>query len=142
MSKDDKRANRIPSFYLYKGADGKWYKTSEELTREINDHVFRRKSFDTQGRAFYPQWSEPEFKSETQPAWYLHTDGECRQRWTITTCTHKRSHHGCTPLGNGECLQQKPLRVGWDPKTKLWTKDTPLNLATSEQMRKFKKPTI
>lgn len=140
MSKDDKHSNTVPDFYLYQGDNGKWYRTEPALTKEINEHVFRRKEFDTAGRAFYPQWSEPEFKSQTHSAWYLHADGFCRQRWTITVCHHTKGHVRCTPLGNGDCLQQAPLKLGWDPKHKMWTKDTPSNIATGEQMRRFKNP--
>lgn len=140
MAENDPRANTIPIYYLFKNDQGRWTKTDEKLTKEINEHVFRRKPFDTTGRAFYPQWSEPEMKTDVQPAWYLNAEGECKVRWTITACSHKRSHHGCTPLGHGDCLQQKPLMMSWDPKHKMWTKDTPLNIATGEQMRKFKNP--
>ena len=139
MNDGTKQAEPKPSFYLYKGDDGKWYRTSKELTAKINKHIFYRQDFDTQGHAFIPQWDEPEYKSTTKPAWYLHGDGQPRMRWTLTVKDHKRTHGGCTPLGDGSCLQQCPLKVGWEPKHKMWTIIEPLNKATPEQMRKYKK---
>ena len=139
MNDGKSQAEPKPSFYLYKGEAGKWFRTSKELTAEINKHVFYRQDFDTQGHAFIPQWPEPDFKSQTKPAWYLHGDGQIRMRWTFTIKDHKRSHGGCTPLGDGSCLQQCPLKVGWEPKHKMWTIIEPLNKATPEQMRKYKK---
>lgn len=141
MSINDSRANDIPNYYLYQGDDGRWRRTSDGVTKEINDHLFRRQPFDTQGRAFYPQWNEPEMKTQTHPAWFVNAeDGEMHLRWTITVCDHKKTHYGCTPLGDGTCLQQAPLKMSYDPKVKMWTKVTPPNIATGEQMRKFRNP--
>lgn len=138
MNDGTPQADPKPSYYLYKGNGGKWYRASKELTEEINRHIYFGRDFKTQGRAFYPQWDEPEFKSESKPAWYLHGDGLVRMRWTVTVRDHHKGHHGCTPIGQGSCLQQCPLRVSWEPKHKLWTIVEPPNKATKEQMRQYK----
>jgi hypothetical protein len=140
MNDGTPQADPKPTFYLYKGDDGRWYKTSQLVTEEINKHIYFGKDFDTQKRAFYPQWDEPDLKSTIKPAWYMHADGLLRMRLTITVRDHLRTHSRCTPLGDGSCLQQSPLKLGWEPKHKLWTIIEPPNQATREQMRKFKDP--
>lgn len=136
MNDGTPQAEPLPSFYVYK-RDGQWTKTSKALTDEINRHIFFYKDFDCQGYSFIPQWDEPDYKSTTKTAWYLGKDGELRVRWTITVNDHKKGHHGCTPIGDGSCLMQCPLKVGWDPQKKFWTIVEPPNKATGEQMRKF-----
>lgn len=140
MNDGTPQAEPKPTFYLYKRDDGKWCRTSKELTEEINKHIYFGCDFDTQKHAFFPQWDEPEFKSETKPAWYMHADGLLRMRWTLTVRDHIRTHSRCTPLGDGSCLQHSPLKLGWDPKYKMWTIIEPQNKATPEQMRKYKDP--
>lgn len=133
-----KRENDIPDFYIFKGEDGKHYKTDQALTNLINRHVFLGRDFEQNGREFYPQWQEPEFKSITRYAWYLTADGERRVRWYWAIVDHKKSHGRCERLEQGQCAVKIPLRLGWSTKAKLWTIVEPTDRATSEQVRKIK----
>lgn len=132
-----KRQNDLPDWYVYQDAGAKWYKTDERLTHEINRHVFLGRDFDQHGRAFYPQWEEPEFKSQTKYAWYLTADGERRVRWQWAIVEHRKGHGHCVRLDKGQCAVRIPLMLRWDAKTKCWTKVEPTNAATKDEVRKI-----
>lgn len=121
MSIDDKRQNIWPTFYIYEEADG-WKRTDDALTKEINGHVFLGRDFQTNGRSFYPQWPEPEFKSERRQAWLLDANGEVRARWYFKEVDHTKHHHRCDKIGQGRCRIQVPLKLSYDPQKKFWTK--------------------
>lgn len=141
MGKTTKSQSDLPTYYLYQDAGAKWYKSDAALTREINRHVFLGRDFDQHGRAFFPQWPEPEFKSQTRSAWLLAADGERKVRWTWIITEHKKSHGKCTRLDKGQCAVQAPLLLGWDPQRKLWTKVDNPAAATKEQVRKIESNT-
>lgn len=109
-----------PTFFLYQDTGGKWFKSDERLTLELNRHAFMGKPFETNGRAFYPQWAEPDFKSETRVAWRINADGDREARWCWQVVAHKKSHGKCKPLGNGKCAVKVLLKLQWDIKKKLW----------------------
>lgn len=132
------RQNDIPDYYLYKDGD-QWMKTSKETTREINDWLFRRTgTFDTAGRAFYPQWNEPDYKTETRVAWRITEDGHRVARWSWVIRDHDKNHRQCQPLGNGTCGIKVLRMTSWDAQKRMWTLLPLENAATPEQMRSLK----
>ena len=137
MANDIKTQSDLPNWYVYQDTGGKWFKSDAALTREINRHVFLGRDFDQHGRAFYPQWNEPEFKSDTKAAWYLTADGERRIRWLWKIVEHKKSHGHCIRLDKGQCAIKVPMKLGWNIKTKCWEKITPPDAATKDEVRKI-----
>ena len=121
MAQDKKTCNDIPTSYIYRAKDGKYYRSDKDLTAKINRHVFRSGELDQAGAVFYPQWPEPEFKSETRPAWFLDRDGIRKVRWRWEEIPHVKSHYDCERLSNTTCRAKIPLRLAWDGKTKMWT---------------------
>lgn len=138
QGKDDRpRLNDIPDFYIYKEA-GKVMRTNKNLTKEINTAIFRRSStFDTCGRTFYPQWTEPNFLTQQRAAWKISQDGLRIARWTWKTQTHDRTHRACHLLKDGKCAVRVIRRVGWDPKIRLWTLDKVEDQPTEDEMRQL-----
>lgn len=121
MAQDKKTCNDIPTSYIYRAKDGKYYRSDKDLTAKINRHVFRSGDFEQAGAAFYPQWPEPEFKSQTRPAWFLDRDGIRKVRWRWAEIPHQKSHYACERISDTICKVQIPLQLGWDDRTKMWT---------------------
>lgn len=121
MSVGDKTQSIWPSFYLFEDKDG-WHKSNEALTKDINYHIFCGRPFDCAGKTFFPQWPEPELKSQTRQAWRLDADGEIKARWYWKEIDHQRWHHKCELTDKGRCRIQKPLKMRWDGDRKLWIK--------------------
>lgn len=126
-----------PTFYLYQGEGAKWYKSDATLTGQINRHVFLNEPLETNGCAFYPQWPEPAFKSETRIAWNLAADGSRQARWCWQVVAHKKSHGKCKPIGNGKCGVKVLLKLGWNAKTNLWTLVENPDAATKDQIKQI-----
>lgn len=132
------RENDIPNFYIYEH-NGKWMRTSEATTREINDWQFRRKgTFDTAGHSFYPQWTEPDFKTEQKIAWRITKDGDRVARWSWVVHSHDKSHRFCKPLKDGNCAHKVLRKLSWDPKVRLWTLDKLDGQPSPDEVRNIK----
>lgn len=110
-----------PTYYVYEDRDG-WKKTDERLTKDINQHIFFGRQFDTAGRSFYPQWPEPANKTEKRQAWLIDANGEMRARCYTKEVDHTKHHYGCEQLGQGRCRIAVPLKLSYDIQKKLWTK--------------------
>lgn len=119
-----------PSYYVYEDG-GTWRKTDPDLTKQLNKIScgFQSKD-DLHGFCFYPQWDEPEFKSEKKPAWRISPDGVCLQRWYWVERDHSQKHADCKMLGNGKCATKAPCYVEWDDKTRHWVLADMPNKAT------------
>ena len=114
-----------PTFYIYECANG-WRKTDKALTDAINSHIFGTGKLDTAGRSFYPQWPEPDYKSDTRPAWRVNSEGimVVRTYWRI------RDH-------DKRCGFRCAHRLAWNADKKLWTLVDTINEATAEEARKL-----
>lgn len=115
-----KRTNDVPAYYIFEDR-GKWTRTDKHLTKEINNHVFRRADFDTVGHSFYPQWSKPDDPNEERTAWMVDAGGFQVARTGNVIRDHNRTHRFCKQIGGGECIIQVIRKVRWDDKVKLWT---------------------
>lgn len=108
----------IPIFYIYEDK-GKWLRTDKALTAKLNSPTFN----DTKilaGHSFYPQWPEPQFKSETRVAWRITTEGDKVVRFRKATRQHRREHGHCEMVGKSECAYTQPLMLRWDGGKKFW----------------------
>lgn len=114
-----KRTNDVPAYYVFEDR-GKWTRTSAQLTKELNNHVFRRIDFDTCGHSFYPQWTAPLDPDEERTAWMVDSQGFQVARTGFIITEHNRTHRFCKPRGGGECIVQVIRKVVFDQKTKLW----------------------
>lgn len=121
MSVNDNRQSVWPTFYLFEDSDG-WHKSNENLTKDINFHIFCGRPFDCAGKTFFPQWPEPEFKSKIMQAWRLDADGDIKARWYWKEVDHKKSHSKCELTSAGKCRIQVPLKMRWDDTKKFWIK--------------------
>lgn len=110
---DIKNQSDLPTFYIYEDKDG-WHKTDVELTKKLNSPTFNDASI-LAGRSFYPQWPEPEFKSQTRYAWRITPDGTKVVRNEIIK-TEKRDY----------C---RALMLRWDCDKKFWV----LNRSETQQ---------
>ena len=106
---NDRPQSDNPTFYVYETKDG-WAKTDAKLTAQLNSPTFNDTSI-LAGRSFYPQWPEPEFKSQTRVAWRITPDG-------IKVVRNR--------LIDGE---KRPKRVAlmlrWDGDKKFWVLNEP-----------------
>lgn len=100
----DKSLSGNPTFYVYETKDG-WAKTDKDLTAKLNSPIFHDLAL-LAGRSFYPQWPEPEFKSQTRVAWRITPDGVKVVRNT-TIETERRTY-------------RKALMLRWDVQKKFW----------------------
>ena len=127
-----------PTFYIYESDNG-WRKTDKALTDAINAHIFGTGKLDTAGRSFYPQWPEPDYKSDTRPAWRVNADGimVVRTYWRIRD--HEPAKHGtrCAKLADKRCGFRCAHRLAWNADKKLWTLVDTINEATAEEARKL-----
>lgn len=98
-----------PTFYIYEDENG-WHRTDAKLTAQLNSPTFNDTSI-LAGRTFYPQWPEPEFKSETRVAWRITPDG--------TKVVRNRLIEG----------EKRPKRIAlmlrWDGDKKFWVLNQP-----------------
>lgn len=109
-----------PSYYVYEDK-GTWLKTSPDLTKRLNYIACGfNKKLDLAGHCFYPQWGEPEFKSETKPAWRILPEGVAVQRWYWMEQEHSSKHACCKLTSKGKCATKVPCYVRWDINTKHW----------------------
>lgn len=108
----------LPSFYIYEH-QGKWLKTDKSLTAKLNSPTFNDKRI-LSGHSFYPQWPEPEFKSQTHYAWRITADGDKVVRCVKATRPHKREHGHCEMINASECAYTKALMLRWDTSKKFW----------------------
>lgn len=122
---DNKSQSDLPIFYLYRGEDGKMHKTSKELTGDLNRISVKKDLIIT--REYYPQWPEPDYKSQTRPAWKITPDGERVVRWYRRRCQHSRTHGNgtCKLINDKECARTCAIYLQWDEKSHLWVQ-TPL----------------
>lgn len=101
------RQSDNPTFYIYEDA-GTWRKTDKALTDKLNSPTFNDPSI-LAGHSFYPQWPEPEFKSQTRYAWRITPDGDKVVRVReITTDSKKRP------------TARIPLYLRWDADKHFW----------------------
>lgn len=116
--------NDVPIFYTYRDKNG-WVKTDRALTHELNRAFVIRKDFKFKncGYSFYPQWREPEDKTERKVAWRITSDNAVVARWEWCEVEHKKSHKTCQLLGNGMCRRQKLLYLKYDKERKLWVRE-------------------
>ena len=96
-----------PSFYIYEDA-GTWRKTDKSLTDKLNSPTFNDPSLLT-GHSFYPQWPEPEFKSQTRYAWRITPDGDKVVRTREIETGDKRRP-----------VARVPLYLRWDAVKRFW----------------------
>ena len=110
----------LPIFYLYKGDDGRMHKTGKELTEKLNRITITKNLVIS--TEYYPQWPEPDFKSQTRPAWKITTDGERAVRSYKRRCQHNRSHGNqtCKMINDKECARTCAIYLQWDEKSSLW----------------------
>lgn len=111
----------LPAFYLFKGDDGKMRRTKPDMTEALNRINIRKKPLELT-RDYYPQWPEPNFKSQTRPAWKITADGVRVVRWYKRRCQHNRTHGGgtCRMIDDKECARTCAISLQWDAKTSLW----------------------
>ena len=93
-----------PTFYIYEDENG-WHKTDKELTAKLNSPRFYDPKL-LAGRSFYPQWPEPEFKSQTRIAWFIQPD--CTK--VVRTET----------INDGKRGYRKARMLRWDADKKFW----------------------
>lgn len=101
-----------PTFYVYEDKDG-WHKTDKALTDQLNSPTFNDASI-LAGRSFYPQWPEPEYKSQTRYAWRITPDG--------TKVVRNRE---ITTEGKRRATVHIPLYLRWDADKKFWVLNQP-----------------
>ncbi len=127
-----------PTFYIYEDK-GTWRKTDAKLTQAINAHIFGIAPLDTAGRSFFPQWPEPDYKSDTRPAWRVDTDGiiKVRTYWRIRD--HEPAKHGtrCARIDEKHCGFRCAHRLAWNKDKNLWTLVDTINEATPEEAKKL-----
>lgn len=110
----------VPIFYLYEN-NGQWTRTDKNLTKDINNHVFRHKGrFDTCGHSFYPQWTKPTDPEQIRTAWMVDASGYQVARTGTVQRDHDRTHRFCKTIGNGECLIQVIRKLRYDPSVRMW----------------------
>lgn len=111
-----------PTYYIYKDEDGKAFKTTPAVTKQINAVLFlAHGAFDTGGRELYPQWGKPEMMTRTRTAWRVTKKGSRAVRWSWCYAQHHKGHHRCHQLGDGRCVLQKVRRLSYDTKLEIWT---------------------
>ena len=101
-----------PTFYVYEDKDG-WHKTDKRFTDQLNSPTFNDASI-LAGRSFYPQWPEPEFKSQLRYAWRITPDG--------TKVVRNRE---ITTEGKRRATIHIPLYLRWDDAKKFWVLNQP-----------------
>lgn len=108
----------LPTYYLYESDNG-WRRTNNEITKMLNRITIKRNIVIT--HEYYPQWPEPEFKSQTRPAWKITTDGVRVVRCYSRRVEHKKTHGSlCRKLNGNECACTCAITLQWDDKSKLW----------------------
>lgn len=118
--KDNNRAFcAIPTCYFYEVKDG-WMRTSETLTKEINQHVRNNAPLETAGRSFLPQFQEPYDKGMKLPAWRVDASGDVVVRWYWRSCHHTKTCVGCKVIDSERCLKRCPILLEWDLTNKVW----------------------
>ena len=108
----------LPTYYLYESSDG-WHKTDPELTKRLNSPIFNDAKL-LAGRTFYPQWPEPQFKSETKPAWVMNPDAIKVVRCEKIERTHDKTHARCDKISDRTCTCTVAKMLMWDAKKKMW----------------------
>lgn len=111
----------LPIYYLFKGDDQKWHRTKKEMTDALNRITIRKQPL-VITTAYYPQWREPDFKSQTRPAWYITADGDRVVRWYRRRCQHNKTHGNgsCKMINDKECARTCAIYLQWDAKSSLW----------------------
>ena len=125
-----------PTFYLYENQDG-WQRTSDDLTAEINNHIFGTRDFNCAGRSFYPQWGKPKFKSQTRLAWRLDDEDGVVVRWRWIERTHKAGHRGCKILSGKQCAFRQAAMLRWDDSSNYWVMVQPPNEASETDSKRL-----
>lgn len=127
-----------PIYYIYESEDG-WHKTDANLTQKINSHIFSNANLDTAGRSFYPQWPEPDYKSDTRPAWRIDKDGILKVRTYWRVRDHNPNKHGnrCARIDEKHCGFRCAHRLGWNQDKKMWTLLDTISEATPDEIKKL-----
>lgn len=103
----ERRESDNPTFYVYEDENG-WHKTDKALTDKLNSPTFNDPTI-LAGRTFYPQWPEPEYKSQTRYAWRITPDGY--------KVVRNREIPGD---GKRHAVVHIPLYLRWDDAKKFW----------------------
>lgn len=119
----------LPTFYLYRGDDGKMHKTDAELTGRLNRISIIKSGKLIITREYFPQWPEPKYKSQTRPAWKITKDGIRVIRCYLRRCQHTRDHGNgtCRMIGEHECARTCAIYLQWDAKSSLWVQAPTIN---------------
>lgn len=117
MAKEKNQCD-LPTFYIYE-MNNEWRKTDKELTHKLNSPCIVGADW-LAGRSFYPQWAEPEFKSQTRPAWRITPEGYKVVRCETRTRQHHKNHGNCHMINEHECEYTKAKQLVWSEKNHLW----------------------
>lgn len=114
----NKNQSDLPAFYIYE-LNSEWRKTDKALTKKLNAPCIVGADW-LAGRSFYPQWPEPEFKSQTRPAWRITPEGYKVVRNDILSRQHRKEHGNCKMINEKECQYTRAKMLAWDASKKFW----------------------
>lgn len=123
--------------YFYKDKD-QAFMVSDSDFKDIQGALMRGEGADTSGRILYPvfdkptKWEIEQGKART-PA-YMVRDGQLPTlRWYWQIREHKRTDHGCIPVGDGLCGFKMVRFMNWNAEKDQWELEPMVNHADSAQ---------